>query len=166
MTANFEGYDIENEDAPAVINIVAPTIINVNAPAIVDAEAPAIDDNITNRGGRPKGPTIESVTSEILRDALRKIDTIHTFNRTEATPFLLLDVHGSCFQLLFLDHITAEETKWTVCVGVPYGMHVWQVGDSSKQNGAFKKAITMAKQSILEKKCACTLKGQTLSAMA
>jgi hypothetical protein len=77
---------------------------------------------------------------------------ILTFNRTEATPFLLLDGHGSRFQLPFLDYITAEETKWTVCIGVPYGMHVWQVSDSSEQNGAFKMAITVAKQNILEKK--------------
>jgi hypothetical protein len=61
LTAS-EGYDTENEDTPAVINIVAPTIINVDAPTIVDAEAPVIiDDNITYQGGRPKGSTNESI---------------------------------------------------------------------------------------------------------
>jgi len=36
----------------------------------------------------------------------------------------------------------SPESKWTVCIGVPYGAHgahgahIWQVGDSSKQNGA------------------------------
>jgi hypothetical protein len=93
-----------------------------------------------------------SITSDILRDALKKIDAALTFDRTEAMPFLLLDGHGSCFQLPFLDCITAEGTKWTVCIGVPSGIHVWQVDDSSKQNGAFKIALTVAKQSILEKK--------------
>ncbi len=77
--------------------------------------------------------------SKILRDALKKIDAALTFDRTEATPFLLLDGHGSRFQLPFLDYITAEDMKWTVCIGVPYGTHVWQVGDSSEQNGAFLK---------------------------
>jgi hypothetical protein len=93
-----------------------------------------------------------SVMSKILRDELRKIDTILTFDRTGATPFLLLDGHGSCFQLPSLDYITAEETKGMVCIGVPYGTHVWQVGDSSEQNGAFKMDITVAEQNILEKK--------------
>ena len=93
-----------------------------------------------------------SVTSDILRDALKKIDAALTFDRTEAMPFLLLDGHGSRFQLSFLDCITAEGTKWTVCIGVPYGIHVQQVDDSSKQNGAFKIALTVAKQSIIEKK--------------
>jgi hypothetical protein len=87
-----------------------------------------------------------SVTSEILRDSLTQIDSKVTFDRMEATPFLLLDGHGSRFQLPFLDYVTVQETKWTVCIGVPYGTHVWQVPDSSKQNGAFKMALTKAKQ--------------------
>ncbi len=66
--------------------------------------------------------------------------------------FFLLDGHGSRFQLPFLDYITAEDTKWTDCIGVPYGTYVWQVGDSSKQNGAFKMALTVVQQSIFEKK--------------
>jgi len=99
-----------------------------------------------------------TVTSEILRDALKKIDGALTFDRTEAKPFLLLDGHGSRFQLPFLDYITAEETQWTVCIGVPYGTHVWQVGDSSEQNGAFKMALTEAKQCVLEKKMNMQLK--------
>jgi hypothetical protein len=90
--------------------------------------------------------------SDILRDAFKKIDVALTFDRTEAMSFLLLDGHRSCFQPPFLDYITVEDMKWTVCIGVPYGTHVCQVGDSSKQNGAFKMALTVAKQSILEKK--------------
>jgi hypothetical protein len=35
--------------------------------------------------------------------------------------------------------------------GVPYGTYVWQVSDSSEQNGAFKMALTEAKQHVLEK---------------
>jgi hypothetical protein len=92
-----------------------------------------------------------TIMSEILRDSLKCIEAQLTFNRSEAIPFLLLDGHGSHFQLPFLDYIAAEETKWMVCIGVPYGTHVWQVGDSSEQNGAFKMALTSAKQIILEK---------------
>jgi hypothetical protein len=93
-----------------------------------------------------------SITSEILRDALKHIDSKLTFDRTEGTPFLLLDGHGSRFQLPFLDYINTEENKWTVCIGVPYGTHIWQVGDSSQQNGAFKQALTVRKEEVMRKK--------------
>ena len=93
-----------------------------------------------------------SVTSEILRDSLKQIDSQLTFDRTEAIPFLLLDGHGSRFQLPFLDYVTVDDTRWTVCIGVPYGTHVWQVADSSEQNGAFKMALTKAKQNVVDKK--------------
>ncbi len=52
----------------------------------------------------------------------------------------------------FLDYITAYETKWMVCIGVPNGTHVWQVGDSSEQKSAFEMAPMTAKQIILDKK--------------
>jgi hypothetical protein len=47
--------------------------------------------------------------SDILVEALMHIDKNFTINQTESTPFLLLDGHGS-----------RPETKWTVCIGVPY----------------------------------------------
>jgi hypothetical protein len=93
-----------------------------------------------------------SITSEILVESLAHIDRKLTFDRSEAVPFLLLDGHGSRFLLPFLDYIGAPATKWTVCIGVPYGTHIWQVGDSSEQNGAFKQALTERKQEILQKK--------------
>ncbi len=62
MTANFEGYETENEDAPTVIKVDAPAIINIVACTVIDADAPAyIDANNTNQGGRPKGSTNESI---------------------------------------------------------------------------------------------------------
>ena len=62
LTANSEGYETENEDAPAVINVDAPAIINIEACDVIDADAPAIiDANNTNRGGRPKGSMNESI---------------------------------------------------------------------------------------------------------
>jgi hypothetical protein len=97
-----------------------------------------------------------SIMSEILRDALKHIDSKLTFDRTEGTPFLLLDGHSSRYQLPFLDYINTEENKWTVCIGVPYGTHIWQVGDSSKQNGAFKQALTVPKEEIMKKKQKCS----------
>ena len=68
------------------------------------------------------------------------------FDQTEATPFLLLDGHGSRFGLSFLEYINDAWHEWAVCIGVPYGTSLWQVGDSSQQNGAFKIALKKAKQ--------------------
>jgi len=93
-----------------------------------------------------------SITSQILMDTLRHIDTCLEWDRTEATPFLLLDGHGSRFELPFLDYVNSPETKWTVCIGVPYGTNLWQVGDSTQQNGAYKSRLTLEKQILLEKK--------------
>jgi hypothetical protein len=86
-----------------------------------------------------------------LRDSLKQLDAQLTFDRSEAIPFLLLDGHRSHFQLPFLDYVTAQEATWTVFIGVPYDTHVWKVADSSEQLGAFKMAITKAKQRVMDK---------------
>jgi hypothetical protein len=39
-----------------------------------------------------------------------------------------------------------------VCIGVPCGTNLWQASDSSQQNGAYKMAITVEKQKLLEQK--------------
>ncbi len=39
-----------------------------------------------------------------------------------------------------------------VCQGVPYGTSLWQVTDSSKQNGYFKSASSEVKEKILKKR--------------
>jgi hypothetical protein len=69
-------------------------------------------------------------------------------------PFLLLDKnHGSRFDYQsFLKYINEPETKWNVCIGVPYGTSYWQVGDSNEQNGCFKMALTRHKRKLLNKK--------------
>jgi hypothetical protein len=54
---------------------------------------------------------------------------------TGLNPFLLLDGHGSPFDLEFLEYVMAADTKWHVEIGLPYGTSYWQVGDSSEQNG-------------------------------
>ena len=65
-------------------------------------------------------------------------------------PFLLLDGHGSRLEFPFLKYINTPEDHWVVCLGVPYGTALWQVGDSKEQNGSFNIAITKAKQQLLE----------------
>ena len=36
-----------------------------------------------------------------------------------------------------------------MCIGVPYGTHKWQVGDSSQQNGMFKMMVTKFKRQLI-----------------
>jgi len=62
---------------------------------------------------------------------LKNIDKHEAFDRSNGIPpFLLLDGHGSQFQLDFLEYandVHDEGHKWNVCVGVPYGMLYWQL---------------------------------------
>jgi hypothetical protein len=66
--------------------------------------------------------------------------------------FLLLDGHGSRFELPFQEYITNKSHEWKVCIGVPYGTSYWQVGVSTEQNGCFKMALAKAKHGIGDKK--------------
>ena len=57
------------------------------------------------------------ITSSILAECLQHIDAYNIFERKDGLqPFLLLDGHGSRFELLFLDYITNEEHEWQVCI--------------------------------------------------
>jgi hypothetical protein len=95
-----------------------------------------------------------SITGELLTAMLKYIDDLQVFDRstTGLNPFLLLDGHGSRFELQFLEYINREETKWHVNIGLPYGTSYWQVGDSTEQNGCFKMALAREKQALVTKK--------------
>ena len=94
-----------------------------------------------------------SITADLLVEMLRAMDSLNVFDRTDGiSPFLLLDGHGSRFELPFLQYINNPLTHWNVCVGVPYGTSYWQVGDSSEQNGCFKMALTKYKRDLLTRK--------------
>jgi hypothetical protein len=94
-----------------------------------------------------------SINGSLLTSMLRYIDEKHVFDRTTGlAPFLLLDGHGSRFELEFLEYIHSDETKWTVNIGLPYGTSYWQVGDSTEQNGCFKMALTKGKQALVTQK--------------
>ena len=67
-------------------------------------------------------------------------------------PFLLLDGHGSRFEIPFLRYVTDKQHPWVVCQGVPYGTSLWQVADSSEQNGSFKAASSHIKMELLKKR--------------
>ncbi len=94
-----------------------------------------------------------SITSELLVEMLRVIDRFKDFDRSDGiAPFLLLDGHGSRFELPFLKYINAANTKWNACIGLPYGTAYWQVSDSSEKNGCFKMALTKHKRELLQRK--------------
>ena len=97
----------------------------------------------------PKG----SITSDILIDIVSSLDYLEVFDRSNGRqPLLLLDGHGSRFALDFLRYVTHPDHQWCVCIGVPYGTALWQVGDSSEQNGAYKIALAKAKEDLIERK--------------
>jgi len=94
-----------------------------------------------------------SITGGLLTQMLKAIDDLNVFDRSIGlNPFLLLDGHGSRFELEYLEYINRPESKWNCCIGLPYGTSYWQVGDSSEQNGSFKMALTRAKQELVTEK--------------
>ena len=99
----------------------------------------------------PKG----SIDGSILLDILRTIDLLGVYKaeREEGLkPMLLLDAHGSRFDLDLLTYVNTPATEWCLCIGVPYGTSLWQVGDSSQQNGSYKMATASFKRILLKKK--------------
>jgi hypothetical protein len=63
-----------------------------------------------------------SITSKVLACMLEAMDKLQLFDRSDGVdPFLLLDGHGSRFELPFLSYVHSDNHKWTVCLGVPWG---------------------------------------------
>jgi hypothetical protein len=52
--------------------------------------------------------------------------------------------------LPFLKYINNPEHEWVCCIRMPYETHVWQVGDVSALNRAFKIALAKAKREYLK----------------
>ncbi len=91
------------------------------------------------------------------------IDKFHPYGPTCVVGGKSVEVYVTCSEsglitsdiltnVLFLDYINNPSSKWTVCIGMPYGTNLWQVGDSSQQNGAYKMCLTVEKHNLLEKK--------------
>ena len=62
-----------------------------------------------------------SINTRIIRDILVTIDALEIYDRTIATPCVLLDGHCSRFGLPFLQYISDPNHEWCVVIGVPYG---------------------------------------------
>ena len=95
------------------------------------------------------------INGSILLDVVKTLDNFCVYDEDRKLGqkhMLLLDAHGSRFELPFLKYINQNDTEWVVCIGVPYGTSLWQVGDSSEQNGSYKMASSKFKQTLLKKK--------------
>ena len=76
-----------------------------------------------------------------MTDIFSRLDDLKIYDNDRKNgliPFVLLDGHQSRFDLSFLEYINDDDHLWNVTLGVPYGTALWQVGDSSQQNGKFK----------------------------
>ena len=92
----------------------------------------------------------------ILTSILKHLGNIELYDkerRNGITPFILLDGYQSRFELEFLKYINNEQTKWNVCIRVPYGTALRQVGgDLSQQNGKFKILLSKKTRELFEKR--------------
>ena len=95
------------------------------------------------------------ITSAILVAALDKLDELGIYPRVSGgpIPFILLDAHDSRLQVTFLEKINSriidDDPAWVVQIGLPNGTSLWQVGDSSEQNGLYKISMTRAKDELV-----------------
>ena len=82
-----------------------------------------------------------SIIFEILTEALKHLDKLNAFERSQdgPTPFGLLEGHGGRLQLPLLEYIKSttpdEQSKWIFTLGTPNCIDVCQVGDSCHHNG-------------------------------
>ena len=67
------------------------------------------------------------------------------------TPFARMDTHGIIIESPFLEYVNNPETKWSCCIGVPYGKDLWKVDDSKEQNGSYKIASALIKKELIKK---------------
>ena len=99
------------------------------------------------------GMKVEVSRPKTLVEMLETIDSYNLFPRDNGVkPFSLLDGDESRLELPFLKYINNPADHWIVCIGVPYGTSLWQVGDSKEQNGSFNMSMTKGKQLLLKKK--------------
>lgn len=79
---------------------------------------------------------------------LATLEKLQVLSHKDAIPFLICDTHGRRFELPFLEYINNPWHKWDVCIGVPYGTALWQVGYSSEQNSAMNVSSVVKKRKL------------------
>jgi len=99
------------------------------------------------------------IASIILADVFRYLDHLGVCPRGNGIPgpSLVLDGHGSRFDLPFLQHINQHDHKWEANVGNPCCTDLWQTGDAEQCNGCFKIEFGAAKQRLSQRRLALKL---------
>lgn len=92
------------------------------------------------------------INSTMLTEIFKKMDQLDSFDRSIATPMVILDGHDGRFHEDFLTRIDDPLHLWRVCIGAPCGAHHWQVGDAPEQNGCFKINIFKGKKHMFRQK--------------
>ena len=164
--------DAKNRDIFTELGIDPEAPINEHADTINLSDEEAGLDLLINNIGKgkrfPGGPTcvykgkeIEcmvrfneggGINGKILKEIFETLDEKQVFVDLRAQgkkPFVLLDGHQSRFDITFLEYINNPEHLWTFAIGVPYGTALWQVGDSTEQNGCFKMHTSKKKNELL-----------------
>ena len=148
-------------------NELCETGLDLYAPTVGEPSDPDFFENNSGPGKRfPGGPTCEylgkkvpcfcawtekgGVTSEVLVKMLQTLDKYEIFDREHGiVPFLIADGHGSRFELEFLQCICNPKNELALCIGVPYGTALWQVGYLPEKNGAMNMASVEKKRDIV-----------------
>ena len=91
------------------------------------------------------------MSGDILTNIFKELDNKHVpIRRNGVQPFVLVDAHQSRFALTVLNYINNPAHPWTVCIGVPYGTHLWQVADAEQINGVFTQEFSKEKALMLK----------------
>ena len=90
---------------------------------------------------------------DIIRNILEHIcnSDISPKASDSSTPFLLLDGRRSRSQMPFLLYLNSLTHRWVVCIDVPNGSSLWQVGDRAKQKRCFKIHCNEYKHKLTKK---------------
>ena len=82
---------------------------------------------------------------------LQRLYELKVYNQTDGSYLcFLINGDNSHLKLPFLQYTNDEVHKWCAYIGIPYGTHIWQVGDSKDQNGGWKHFTTECKNTLLE----------------
>ena len=89
------------------------------------------------------------INADILTDCLRYLDKLGIYDRSIAIPMLICDGHQTRFNLVFMKYTNTKATRWNGAIGVLYGTHIWQVGDSEEQNRTYKMMTYDAQSKLI-----------------
>ena len=93
------------------------------------------------------------IASDILGDVLAILDSNEVFDHHDRQrAFLLLHEYNIRLEVLCLSYIKNSDHECVVCIGVFFGMLMWQVGDYVKQKGEYSIVLRQCSVGLLNKK--------------